>query len=644
MWLNRWRRRHWPLILFWVGLIAAGLVALGYGMQKDSVGINDWLRLPYHIAQIFSLNFDADAKDIKDNLPIIVATILATLFVVSSIFSLIVHVFRLQWIDFMNWAFHRRIVVICGLGHIGAAIVRDYADKRAEGGASVVVIEKDPQNRHIQACREIGAFVLQGDATEPDFLERARSGKAHRVFAVTGSDAGNIEVAMKLCSNRKGNDAPVCHLHLTDALHAQLVEEACRHKTERASFNLPHIRTFNIYRDTARHFVNNRLLSFMPKEGQTIHFVLIGFGRMGQELALQLVRQAHFTNNKRLRMTIFADKVDQKAFLSRHPAFCPEPETVNWANLSEPIDYWDCTFLRPHKAAQVTETHRSIAVEYACNAQFQEIPLNVRALDFENLPLKKPKNSHVNAFIVCSEDDRYNFEIALELKEVLRLNKADSLPFYTWLPRLTGLADLLDEIREKSPPTHEETIDESLSPIISFGKTEKICCVDEILHERQDSFAAKIHQAHQNLVRRSDPERHAAAPIPPWDTLSREHRESNRQQYDHIEIKLRSIGCRRVPATSNENHEIFEFTDQQIEILAKMEHNRWMAERLLSGCKYASPQARDDRARLHPDLVPWEQLSERSKEYDRKAVSRLPMVLKEVGEKIVQITDAMRST
>jgi len=53
------------------------------------------------------------------------------------------------------------------------------------------------------------------------------------------------------------------------------------------------------------------------------------------------------------------------------------------------------------------------------------------------------------------------------------------------------------------------------------------------------------------------------------------------------------------------------------ERLAENAHDLWAAERMAQGWVYGP--RRDDSAKTHPDLVPYRDLPESEKEYDRKA-------------------------
>jgi hypothetical protein len=462
-------------------------------------------------------------------------------------------------------------------------------------------------------------------------LIRARAHKAERVFAVTGCDAANIQIAMNLCRN-VDNDGPICHIHLTDPFQAQLMAETCHNKKR--------IQPFNMFQTTARQFVLKYLQTCVPRADQLAHYFLFGFNPIGQALALQAVRQAHFINHKRLRMTIFTEDLNagRDSFLAGYPAFCPQPGTLDLSNPPSNCDQWEDNQLRPVSAGRVPEEYLDVAVEYTCNAEFEPLPLDVQTAEFTELLETRLGDPQVQGIMfVCLENEQQNFEIAVRLKKLCQRNGFKNVArIFVWIPKLTGLADIVDNAH--SPSEDHGTKDNALTEpcVITFGNAKEVCGPDDIIKDKLDGNAIRIHKAHRELVERLEPERKDLPPL--WEDLSREHQESNRQQYDHLDIKLQSIGFSRTAALQNEEKSVFEFTDEQVKVLAKMEHNRWMAERLLAGYRYAPAEFRKTSTYLHPDLVPWEKLDENSKQYDCKAVSRLPSLLRETNEKIERIT------
>jgi len=58
--------------------------------------------------------------------------------------------------------------------------------------------------------------------------------------------------------------------------------------------------------------------------------------------------------------------------------------------------------------------------------------------------------------------------------------------------------------------------------------------------------------------------------------------------------------------------------EELVERLAQNNHDHWAQKRIDEGWCYGSQ--RNDSEKQHPDLVPYSQLSESEKEYDRKTV------------------------
>ncbi len=109
----------------------------------------------------------------------------------------------------------------------------------------------------------------------------------------------------------------------------------------------------------------------------------------------------------------------------------------------------------------------------------------------------------------------------------------------------------------------------------------------------------------------------------PWLTLDLIYRESNRDQAAHIPAKLAAVGCELVPIGSDRQLHDFPFTDPEVQTLAQMEHERWIAER---------SQKQPD----HPDLKPWSELSQETKDKDIRHIHDLPLILHAAGWRIVR--------
>lgn len=114
----------------------------------------------------------------------------------------------------------------------------------------------------------------------------------------------------------------------------------------------------------------------------------------------------------------------------------------------------------------------------------------------------------------------------------------------------------------------------------------------------------------------------------PWEELKEHYRDSNRMQAMDIKRKLDEMGYRIVKNDGTMPSKLT-FTDEVVERMARMEHDRWMKEKLAAGWTYG-PE-RNNLLRIHPLLVPYDQLGEKDKDMDRDPVRRIPELLGKVG-------------
>ncbi len=122
-----------------------------------------------------------------------------------------------------------------------------------------------------------------------------------------------------------------------------------------------------------------------------------------------------------------------------------------------------------------------------------------------------------------------------------------------------------------------------------------------------------------------------------WESLPEEFKESSREQARHTAHSLELVGYAIQPADTGPG--ITALTEDEVESLAELAHERWTLERRRSGWRYGD--TRDDDRRLHPDLVPWQQLPEDRRDIDRQLVRQLPRILAASGESLVRNSQAV---
>jgi hypothetical protein len=81
--------------------------------------------------------------------------------------------------------------------------------------------------------------------------------------------------------------------------------------------------------------------------------------------------------------------------------------------------------------------------------------------------------------------------------------------------------------------------------------------------------------------------------------------------------------------------EVARNVDANIEVLAKTEHEGWMAQRARSGWRYGP--VRDNAQKLHPSMIAYRDLPEPEKEKDRAAVRNYPSQVRAAGLEVVRL-------
>ncbi|MGD2093225.1 MAG: RyR domain-containing protein [Candidatus Aminicenantes bacterium] len=154
----------------------------------------------------------------------------------------------------------------------------------------------------------------------------------------------------------------------------------------------------------------------------------------------------------------------------------------------------------------------------------------------------------------------------------------------------------------------------------------KIASVDRAIHE--------VYLSGQRQGNDSKTENHSSKAD--WDNLDEEVKQLNRMLAENIPYYLLLINCSYRPKTGKPNREdrLMEFTEEEIDYLAKMAHERWAHEMRARGWQYGNP--RDDKKKRHNCLVPWEQLPEELK-IDRGNMKAIPQILGNVGFEVYRL-------
>lgn len=231
-----------------------------------------------------------------------------------------------------------------------------------------------------------------------------------------------------------------------------------------------------------------------------------------------------------------------------------------------------------------------------------------------------PADPDVSIVYVCLGDEAQALQTALEVHRSL---KEPATPVVVRAETHAGIPTLLS------------TATSDFSALRGFAMLDETCDADLLFGGFTESLAQMLHTRY--LATRDaqgwrdgprDQARLTHPAIVPWTQLPAKFKDSNRDQAAHTWAKLAAAGYELAELT-DWDAATFEFTDAEVEQLARMEHERW-----------AEHQRRTAPRRMwraeHPDLVPWEALSEEDREVDRAFVRSLPPLLARLGYQVVR--------
>ena len=212
----------------------------------------------------------------------------------------------------------------------------------------------------------------------------------------------------------------------------------------------------------------------------------------------------------------------------------------------------------------------------------------------------------------------YRDEDALETALKLRHGLAPAIPVVVALSRADGVSRVISDVRHAGGP---------LSDLDVFPTLERTCTVDLVRGGSFETIARALHErwrAEQVAEGR---------PAPSWSELDESRKESSRGQARDVAAKLRSIGCEIAPLRDWDASD-FRFDSKEIETLAIAEHDRWMKERRADGWTFGD---KDVELKKNPYLVPWNELPDSVKDWDRMFVTEYPAILAAVGLQVVRV-------
>lgn len=568
-------QRAWIVLAGIVFVSAAGLGYWGFDQYYRALGRSlSVMDLAYLSLQLFVLQ----SGMVEGTAPwmLVVARMMAALFTASTVIVALGSLCRSE-IRAFRLSRLKGHAVVCGVGNKAQALVKDLILRNYR----VVLIDLNTDKRLLQNLEGANVFAFEDDAARPGCLERVRVHAAKYVFIATGNDSTNVEIASQVVHlvRKRGRPAKrgrlACHVHLVDGQTTELFR---RNHVFKEAEALVDIRAFNVYDNAARLLWRRNLMTrgpLAPDDLRRMHVVIWGMGQMAEAILLRIARSGHYANGRKPAVTFIALGAD-----------------AAWSKIA----------------------NRHPMIGALCDVSAIEGDVSMPDMVNQIKEIVTPE-SEIGSIVLCADQDHENFATALQLSTSLDQACISILVKFSLA---NGLAELLDAERSEASLARQ---------IGAFGLVSECCSLDAVLEDSLFQFAQEFHQAYVQARLRVGAKPSDEAALKAWDDLNEQYRESNREQAEHMELKLQTFGYSLDPGTGRRPAE---FTGSQIEVLARMEHARWCAERWLAGWRYAPPPKSLD-SRTSPHLVPWAQLDESIRQIDRDVVRAIPSILAQAG-------------
>jgi hypothetical protein len=231
------------------------------------------------------------------------------------------------------------------------------------------------------------------------------------------------------------------------------------------------------------------------------------------------------------------------------------------------------------------------------------------AVDQSVLEAIERERGRGTAVVIATGSDATNISVALSVLRACERGGCWPVPIY--------LHETAESEFSRQYAAGDDTPDELDAYLEAFGAHEKIATHAILIEGEIDRGAALAHAFYDaDLSAKSGVSlRELQAAAKDWDSVLETYRNANRAAADSALVKLWDLGWRPAgQGVRGERSPAIE--DAAVARLARREHDRWMAERLVAGWRPGA--TRDNDLLIHPNLKPWEGLS--PEEQSRDAV------------------------
>lgn len=473
----------------------------------------------------------------------------------------------------------------------------------------ILLVDIKPDTETKMQCRTNGLLYMPAAlATLNRSLSTARIVHARSIVVNCGDDERNLTILEDVVGSRgMKSNADLSVFVTIDS--ARLVDQLQRNDTllELGGASTQ-IRFFNFARQTAIALMERTPLVDLAlmRRQKRVHLVVLGHSDTAIECVLQFLRISPAIGLAKPRIDLIVEDVDEMigALKERNEALGAlaasardgrEPaadQSLSWA--------LDIKLHGLLPGTHIPDPALLLEVDQECGGQ-------------------------VTAVIVAGAHHNDNIQRAMALRDRCTRHAVWAAPVYAWSQDHSALDTMMAKFeggtarRSGAYLDHLPTTNSITDVFEPFGRIQSVCHIDNLDGERE-KIAMKVHEAYRKeRMKQADTLPGKTPPdltLRPWAELPETYRIASRRAADHVPVKLLGAGLRvtdlgNLPRLSTE----MLATDNLLEKLSELEHMTWRIDRELDGWRYG--ETRDNARRIHPDIKPYDQLSDAVKEFDR---------------------------
>jgi len=477
-----------------------------------------------------------------------------------------------------------RHVVIAGESAAALSLAQDC---RKKGDAVMLIAQSLPEETAL-GLRRKGVVVLEGSAAHAHTLQAARAHHAAHVVAFEHDDTLNlqIEAAVRRLVGKAKRKPPIgvhvstrSPLLLREAREMRSAQMRAKQKAKHALAAPIDPKPFSLEEIAARALLQQEsqtLLDLAQLLGQErVHIVCFGFDTAAEALAERVFSSlwsAHFAPP---RITVLA----------------PDPQAA------------EAGFRARHREAFA---HPHI---WSADIAFLPFDWNAASVGVEVFDAVEGARGKPTAAVVSTGADPGNIHLAIALMRACNSGPRWPIPIFLFESTQSEFS------LQYAKGDETEALDAYL---LAFGAHQITATRRRIIDGSLDQGAAIAHEHYMKGLSEKAPMsmRELQAAMRDWGDVLETFRAANRAAADSAMVKLWDAGWRAARAGEKGEQQPV-LPDDLVMRMAEREHDRWMAERLISGWRpTADGEARNDLIMAHNKLAPWSALTDEDRQKD----------------------------